>query len=159
MSMPEMNGVEAARRIRRAVPQTEVVIFTAREDDENIREIFEAGVKSYILKSEATGHLVAAIKALSRHKPFFTDQVSAVLFRRFMSSSPRTTRESEQLSARELEIVLLLAQGKTNKETANGLGISLRTVEAHRANIMSRPGMSSLAAIVRYAVRHGIIDA
>lgn len=156
MTMPELNGLQAARRIRRGSPDTEVLIFTARESEELIRDVFEAGAKSYILKSQATEHLVSAIRALAEHKPFFTSQVSDALFRRFEDESQ--SDNSRQLSTREHEVIRLLAEGKANKEIAAALGVSIRTVETHRAKIMSRPGFGSLAAIVRYAVRHGMIE-
>lgn len=156
MTMPELNGLEAARRIRRAAPHTEVLIFTARETEELIRDVFEAGAKSYILKSEATEHLVSAIRALAEHKPFFTTRVSKALFDRFSAASRHD--DGSRITTREQEVIRFLAEGKTNKEIADTLGLSLRTIEAHRANIMNKPGLGSLAAIVRYAVRHGMIE-
>jgi two-component system response regulator NreC len=157
MIMPDLSGLEAARRIRRALPATEVLIFTANEDEEAVHEVFEAGAKSYILKSEAASHLVGAIKALSEHKPFFTNKVSEILFRRFTDGRPRKD-EGGRLTAREQEVLGLLAQGKSNKEVADVLGISIRTVETHRANILHRPEIGSIAGLVRYAIRHGVIE-
>lgn len=158
LTMPDLNGLEATRRIKAALPSTEALIFTARESDELIREVFEAGAKSYILKSEAATYLVAAIKALSQHKPFFTNNVSEILFHRFLTREPAAAAD-ERLSTREQEIVRLLAEGKSNKEVAAALGVSVRTAETHRAAIMRKPGIGSLAGLVRYAIRHGIIDA
>lgn len=162
MGMPELDGLEAARQIKRVLPETELLIFTARETDELIREVFEAGVKSYILKSEAGTHLLEAIEALSQHKPFFTSKVSEVLFERFLNRSARKRdleQNGERLTIREREIVRLLVQGKSNKEVADALGISIRTAETHRASIMRKPGIGSLAGLVRYAIRNGIIEA
>lgn len=157
MTMPELNGLETARRIRRALPESEVLIFTARETEELIRDVFTAGAKSYILKSEATIYLISAIKALAEHKPFFTNRVSEVLFERFTRGrSPAD--EPGRLSTREHEIIRLLAEGRTNKEIGGVLGVSVRTVETHRAHIMAKPGLGSLAELVRYAVRHGFIE-
>lgn len=162
MSMPELNGLDAARQIKRLLSQTEVLIFTAHETDELIREVFEAGVKSYILKSQAGSHLVEAIRSLCQHKPFFTKQVSDVLFSKFLNRAERTKpvaeHTHERLTAREREIVQLLSEGMSNKEVADALGISIRTAETHRAAILRKLRISSLAGLVRYAVRNKIIE-
>jgi two-component system, NarL family, response regulator NreC len=162
MGMPNLDGLEAARQIKRILPETELLIFTARETDELIREVFEAGVKGYILKSEAGTHLVEAINALAQHKPFFTSKVAEVLFQRFSKRSASkqvVAQDGERLTGRERQIVRLLAQGMSNKEVADSLGISVRTAETHRASIMRKPGVGSFAGLVRYAIRNGIIDA
>lgn len=140
MSMPGLNGLEAAREIKRTHPQTEVLIFTGHQMDELIPEIFEAGAKSFILKSDASSQLVEAIGSLSRHKPFFTNNVSDKLFSRLIERSDRkakVNRNSPRLTTREREVVQLLAEGKSNKEGASALGIGLRTAETHRANAMT----------------------
>lgn len=162
MSMPGPNGLEATRQIKRISGQTEVLIFTGHEMDELIPDLFEAGAKSFILKSESSLQLMEAIRSLSEHKPFFTNNVSARLFsklvndRRSKSGSKRATRH---LTVREREIVKLLAEGRGNKEVASVLGLSLRTAEAHRARILQKLGIDSLAGLVRYAVRNRIIEA
>ena len=153
MTMPELDGLEALRQIKRASPNTEVVIFSAHHSEQLIEQLFEAGAKSYIQKSDAGRYLVAAIKALAEHKPYFTPEISNVLFAKF--SSPGT----HELTPREKEIIRLLAGGSSNKEIALALGISVRTAETHRANLMHKLGVDSLAALVRYAVRNHIIDA
>jgi DNA-binding NarL/FixJ family response regulator len=162
MAMPELNGLEAARQIKKALPSTEALILTGHENDDLIREVFESGVKSYILKSEAGLHLVAAIRALAQHKPYFTSSVSEVLFARILqkSSAHRPADDSgDGLTARERETVQLLAEGKSNKDVADKLGISLRTAETHRAAVMRKLRVDSLAGLVRYAIRHHIIEA
>ena len=161
MSMPELNGLDAARQIKRALPKTELLIFTAHEREEVIREVFEAGVKSYILKADASSHLIEAIRSLSQHKPFFTNKVSEVLFSRIVDVAERdeNLQSVRSLSAREREIVHLLAEGNSNKDVASALGISVRTAEAHRASILRKLGLDSIAELVRYAVRNGIIEA
>jgi DNA-binding NarL/FixJ family response regulator len=162
MSMPGLNGLEAARKIRRTHPQAEVLIFTGHEMDESMPEIFAAGVKSVILKSDASSQLVEAIASLCRHKPFFTKKVSDRLFSRMVHKSdqkPLASRNSARLTTRETEVVRLLAEGRTNKEGALALGIGLRTAESHRANAMRKLGVDSLAALVRYAVRKGMVKA
>jgi DNA-binding NarL/FixJ family response regulator len=162
MSMPELNGLDAAVQIKRRLPQTEILIFTAHQTDELIREVFEAGAKSFIFKSEAHHFLVEAIQSLSQHKPFFTNKVSQVLFAEILSRSeakPHAAQTSKRLTAREREIVQLLAEGRNNKEVAGVLGISIRTAETHRASVLRKLSLDSLASLVRYAIRNKIIEA
>lgn len=161
MSMPQLNGLDAARQIKRRLPQTEILIFTAHQTDELIREVFEAGVKSFIFKSQAHHFLVEAIQSLSQHKPFFTDKVSGVLFAEILNRSevrPHAAQTSQRLTAREREIVQLLAEGRSNKEVADLLGMSVRTAETHRASVLRKLGLDSLASLVRYAIRNKIIE-
>ncbi len=161
MTMPELNGLDAARQIKRRLPETEILIFTAHQTDELIREVFEAGAKSFIFKSDAQRFLVEAIQSLSQHKPFFTDKVSEVLFAGILDRSgakSQAGKTSKRLTAREREIVQLVAEGKSNKEAAEVLGISVRTAETHRASILRKLGLDSVADLVRYAIRNKIIE-
>jgi DNA-binding NarL/FixJ family response regulator len=161
MSMPELNGLDAAVQIKRALPKTEILIFTAHTSEDLIREVFESGAKSFINKAEAHTYLVEAIESLSRHKPFFTDNVSEVLFST-MLSRPKGTRDTtgpeQRLTVREREIVQLIAEGKSNKEVAEALGISIRTAETHRASILRKLDLDSVAGLVRYAIRNKMIE-
>jgi two-component system response regulator NreC len=161
MTMPELDGLEALREIKRALPKTEVVIFSAYHSEEVIEQLFNAGAKSYIQKSDASRHLVAAIKSLAEHKPFFTSEISQVLFSKFLSGSAGKKQNGQEhaVTSRERDVVRLLAGGNSNKEVANSLGISIRTAETHRATLMRKLGLESLAALVRYAIRNNIIDA
>ena len=162
MTMPELNGLDAAVQIKRRLPRTEILMFTAHETDELIREAFEVGVKSFIFKSEAHTYLVEAIQSLSQHKPFFTNKVSEVLFAEILDRSeakPHAAQTSKRLTAREREIVQLLSEGGSNKEVADTLGISVRTAETHRASILRKLSLDSLASLVRYAIRNKIIEA
>jgi DNA-binding NarL/FixJ family response regulator len=162
MTMPELNGLDAAVQIKRRLPGTEILMFTGHETDELIREAFQAGVKSFIFKSEAHTYLVEAIESLSRHKPFFTSKVSEILFADILTRSEKTSgvnHPGQRLSAREREIVQLLAEGRTNKEVGDVLGISVRTAESHRASVLRKLSLDSVAALVRYAVRNKIIEA
>jgi DNA-binding NarL/FixJ family response regulator len=162
MTMPELNGLDAAVQIKRRLPDTEILMFTGHETDELIREAFRAGVKSFIFKSEAHTYLVEAIESLSRHKPFFTSKVSEILFADILTRSEKTSgvnHPGQRLSAREREIVQLLAEGRTNKEVGDVLGISVRTAESHRASVLRKLSLDSVAALVRYAVRNKIIEA
>lgn len=161
MSMPELNGLDAAVQIKRALPKTEILIFTAHTSEDLIREVFESGAKSFINKAEAHTYLVEAIESLSRHKPFFTDNVSEVLFST-MLNRPKGTRDTtgpeQRLTVREREIVQLIAEGKSNKEVAEALGISIRTAETHRASILRKLDLDSVAGLVRYAIRNKMIE-
>jgi two-component system, NarL family, response regulator NreC len=161
MTMPELDGLEALRQIKRALPNAEVVIFSAYHSEEVIEQLFDAGAKSYIQKSDAGRHLVAAIKSIAEHKPFFTREISQILFAKFLSSSSGKKQNGQEhtVTNRERDVVRLLAQGSSNKEVANSLGISIRTAETHRATLMRKLGLDSLAALVRYAIRNNIIDA
>lgn len=160
MQMPELNGTEAARRIKRALPETELLIFTGTENEDLVREVFEAGAKSYILKTDASSHLIDAVRTLSRHKPYFTGKVAEVLFAKFLdrSATQPAAEDKEILTPREHDVTRLLAEGKSNKEVADALGLSVRTAETHRANLMRKLRISSLPELVRYALRKGIID-
>jgi DNA-binding NarL/FixJ family response regulator len=161
MTMPELDGLEALRGIKRALPNTEVVIFSAHHSEEVIGQLFEAGAKSYIQKSDAGRYLVAAIKSIADHRPFFTSEISQVLFAKFLSGSAGKKQNGQEhtVTSRERDVVRLLAGGNSNKEVANCLGISIRTAETHRATLMRKLGLESLAALVRYAIRNNIIDA
>ena len=161
MTMPELDGLEALREIKRALPNTEVVIFSAHYSEEVIAQLFEAGAKSYIQKSDAGRHLMTAIKSIAEHKPFFTSEISQILFAKFLSGSAGKKQDAHErtVTSRERDVVRLLAGGNSNKEVANCLGISIRTAETHRATLMRKLGLESLAALVRYAIRNNIIDA
>jgi two-component system response regulator NreC len=160
MGMPELNGLEAARQIKRALPKTEVLIFTGEESEQIIHEVFEAGARSYILKSDISEHLIAAIRALGEHKHYFTKRISEVVFARYLDGASGAGKDkAEGLTPREREIVQLLGEGKSNKETAAVLGISIKTVETHRFTTMRKLRLDSFADLMRYAIRNKIIAA
>jgi len=160
LGMPELNGLEAARQIKRALPKTEVLIFTGEESDQVIHDVFAAGARSYILKSDLAQHLVAAIRALGQHKHYFTSRISEVVFARYFDGATGPGKDkTEGLTPREREIVQLLGEGKSNKEAGATLGISIKTVETHRAATMRKLRLDSFADLVRYAIRNKIIAA
>jgi DNA-binding NarL/FixJ family response regulator len=162
ISMPDLNGLEAARQIRKSLPKTEILILTLHFSDQLVREIVEAGVRAYIMKSDADRDLVAAVEALANHRPFFTARAAEMLldgFRRPKTDIDPDTVIRNRLTAREREIVQLLAEGKSSKEVAVALGISVKTAETHRANIMRKLELHSVSELVRYAVRNQIIEA
>lgn len=158
LGMPELNGLDATRQIKRALPGCEVLVFTGEEDDKLIHDVFAAGARSYILKNDISAHLIAAIEALSQHKHYFTTKTSEVVFARYLDGKSAAAGGGE-LTPREREILQLLAEGKSNKEVASTLGISIKTAETHRATIMKKLDFDSFADLVRYAVRQKIIQA
>ena len=161
MTMPDLDGISAIRQIKRALPETEVVVYSAHSSEEVIEEAFEAGAKSYIGKAGTSRDLIDAIRSVAEHKPFFTPEISQILFGKFLGADgPKKAGMSEQkLTPREREVVRLLAQSSSNKEIAAALGISVRTAETHRATLMRKLGIKSLAGLVRYAIRNNIIEA
>jgi DNA-binding NarL/FixJ family response regulator len=156
LSMPELNGIEACRVIKKTLANTEVLIYTLHETEQLIRKALTAGARGFVLKSDAEVKLVEAIDALSRHKPFLNSKASETLLESFIKNAEESEEDSV-LTSREREIVQLLTEGKTNKDVASLLSISVRTVEAHRAAIMNKLGINSLAELVHYAIRNNII--
>ena len=156
IGMPLLNGVETTRRIRSASPFTEILILTMHESDDLVQQVVEAGARGYILKDDADRVLLAAVEAVRNHKPYFSTRVSTPPSTDPLPSSD-PSRSRLRLTPREREILQLLAEGKSNKEVASLLGISVNTAEAHRANIMLKLNVHSLAELVHYAIRNNII--
>lgn len=161
MTMPDLDGVSAIRQIKRALPRTEVVVYSAHSSEEVIGRAFDAGAKSYVGKAGAGRDLIDAIRSVAEHKPFFTPEISQILFGKFLDADglKKAGPAEQKLTPREREVVRLLAQSSSNKEIAAALGISVRTAETHRATLMRKLGINSLAGIVRYAIRNNIIEA
>jgi DNA-binding NarL/FixJ family response regulator len=131
------------------------------DSDELIRQVLEAGARGYLLKSEATRQLVPAVESLSRRKPYFSGRVSEVVLQGFLRPAAAAKAELgvERLTSREREIVQLLAEGNTNKDIARRLGLSVKTVETHRAVVLRKLGLSSLVDLVRWAIRNNLVQA
>ncbi len=155
-ALPLVNGVEATRQIRARLPKTEVLIFTMHDSETLIRDLLGAGARGYLLKSDAKRFLLAAIELLALHKPFFTAKVSEALLDSFLK---KPGQAQFALTPRERGVVQLIAEGHTNKQIANVLNISLKTVETHRAAVMRKLNLSSSASLVRYAIRNKIVEA
>jgi DNA-binding NarL/FixJ family response regulator len=160
LSMPELNGLEATRRIRQATPETEVLVFTMHDSEELVRNVLAAGARGYLLKSDAALQLVPAVESLAQRKPFFAGRISEVLLEGFLNPERHDgSRDSaERLTSREREIVQLLAEGNSNKEIARSLDLSIKTVETHRAAVMRKLDLHSLADLVRFAIRNQIVS-
>lgn len=157
LDLPDLNGIEVTRQIKEALPATEILFFTTHEEDPVIAEALRAGARGYILKSESENKLIEGIDALSKHLPFFSSRVSDMLLNHLLNRT-QDSNEVLSLSDREREIVQLLADGKSNKETAARLHISVKTVETHRAAIMRKLGLKSITELVRYAIRNKLIE-
>lgn len=159
LSMPELSGLEATRRIRKALPETEVLIFTMHDAEQLVREVLAAGARGYVLKSDAARHLVAAVDALAQHKPFVTSRVAERIEDRLgKGGGDEGAVPGDPLTSREREILQHLAEGRSNKEVAAALDISVKTVETHRASIMRKLGVNSIVELVHYAVRNKLIQ-
>lgn len=156
MSMPELNGLAAARQILAVEPAARIMLLTVHESEQLVREALAAGVLGYLLKSDAGRTLVTALRSILRGRPYLNSRIAQVVIDGFVRGSAETGGGAT-LSAREQEIVQLLAEGKSNKEVAQALDISVKTAETHRSNIMRKGGFGSLAALVRYAIRNGLI--
>lgn len=158
VNMPELNGIEAARRIRKKFVNTEVLIISFDYSDHLIRQIIDAGARGFIVKADSERDLIAAVEALANHRPYFTPRAADVTLGRVRGEGPGFREfAGNRLTPRELEIVQLLAEGKSSKEVAASLSISIKTADTHRANIMRKLDLHSVTDLVRYAVRNQIV--
>jgi DNA-binding NarL/FixJ family response regulator len=163
VGMPGLNGLEATRQMLKNDPETKVLILTMHESDPLIREVLDAGARGYLLKSDAGKDLVSAVEAIRRNKTYFTARVAQMVLDGYLDKKPRAQADADvpasRLTPRQREIVQLLAEGKSSKEVAVALNLSVKTAETHRANIMRRLNCHSVSELVRYAIRNNIIDA
>lgn len=160
VTLPELGGLEALRQIKKACPSTEVIIFTAHEMEDLVHQVFDAGARSYLLKTDDSVHLVEAVRAAADHKPYFTPRISEIILARYQHSGADNERPlpGSSLTPREREALQVIAEGKTNKELATQMGVSLRTAESHRAAIMQKLGLRTIGELIRYAIRNGIVE-
>jgi DNA-binding NarL/FixJ family response regulator len=154
--LPRLNGIEAAHQIRHHLPTTEILIFTMHNSDDILLHALEAGARGFLLKSDADDYVIAAVQALSQHKPFFTGKVSETLIAAFLAASG--TGRTSVLTMRENSVVQLIAEGRTSKEAAGLLGVSPKTVEAARASALRKLNLKTTADLIRYAVRNRLVD-
>lgn len=163
LHMPLLNGLDATRQLLALSPETRILMLTLEDSDELVREVLAAGARGFVLKSDATRHLVTAVEALAEGRTYFTSKVADLVLAGYLK--PAAGRESSggeapgRLSAREREVVQLLAEGKSNKEVAEVLNLSVKTVETHRAKIMAKLELRSFSDLVRYAIRNHIVQA
>jgi DNA-binding NarL/FixJ family response regulator len=164
LCMPELNGLEAAREILRSV-STRVLILTMCDSDALIQQTLEAGVRGYLLKTDAARDLVSAVDALSRDKTFFTPKVSQMVREGYLGRPPKENGDGSngknglRLTTRQTQILQLLVDGKNSRAVGAALNITVKTAATHRANIMRRLDCHSVSDLVRYAVRNHIIEA
>jgi DNA-binding NarL/FixJ family response regulator len=162
ISMPGLDGLQATRQIREVAPRTSVVVLTMHESDQMVRRVLDAGALGYVLKSDLAAHLVKAVKDVSAGNLFLTPRVSDIVLKGFLKNGNQPEpRENSRVrpTLREVQVIRLVAEGKANKEIAAELGITMRTVETHRAKIMLKLGVHSLAELIHYAIRNKIVSA
>lgn len=162
VSMAELNGLDATRQIRRALPDTEVLVYTMHGTEQLVGEVVSAGARGYVLKSDPARDLITAIGALAEHRPFFTTVPTEAILHGFLhpgADGRGGNAAGDPLTMREREVVQLLAEGKSNREVAADLNISVKTAETHRASIMRKLGMTSVVELVRYAIRNRLTEA
>ena len=160
LSLPELNGLEATRQILRESPRTEVLVLTMHHSEELARNVLQVGARGYVLKSDADENLIAAVDSLRQHKPFLTSTVTEFVLDDYLRRTDVEERVPRAIvTVRERELLQLLAEGKSNKEAASALGVSVKTIEAHRANLMRKLHLRSVSDLVRYAIRNNIVEA
>jgi len=160
ITMPSLNGFDATTQIAKLSPRTKVLILSIHDSDQLIHKLLGAGARGYILKADAGRDFIAAVKALLSNQTFFTPKVAQKVMAVYLGKSPEANDdESSQISGREREVVQLLAEGKSSKEIATILGISTKTAETHRSNLMRKLNCRSVTEIVRYAIRNHIVEA
>ena len=156
-SLPELNGLDLAHLLKRTYPRMEILLYTMHDREEIIMDVLRAGVRGFVLKSDTEPHLIAALDALSIHRPYFSNAVSETLLEKFLETKPQPCASS--LTHREREVVQQIAEGRINKEIAQILSISVKTVETHRASAMHKLKLRTTADLVRYAIRNNIVQA
>lgn len=160
IGMPELDGLEATRQLAKAAPKTRVIVLTMHDSMLMVKRALESGARAYVLKSDLTKYLTEAVQRVSEGKTFLTPQVSEIVFREFTKSEIATMRKCKpgaEPTAREVEIIRLLAKGEANKEIAARLGITVSTVETHRSKIFFKLGVHSVAQLIHYAISQGLI--
>jgi DNA-binding NarL/FixJ family response regulator len=156
-SLPELNGLDLAHLLKRSFPRMEILLYTMHDREEIIMDVLRAGVRGFVLKSDTEPHLIAALDALSVHRPYFSNAISETLLEKFLETKPQPCASS--LTHREREVVQQIAEGRINKEIARILNISVKTVETHRASAMHKLKLRTTADLVRYAIRNNIVQA
>jgi len=156
ISMPVLNGVDTARELKKSSPKTKVILLTQHDEDEYVTESLRAGVSGYILKSQAGAELVHAIQEVCRGSVYLSPKISRTVVDAYLSKS---FVSSDPLSGRERQVLQLVGEGKSTKDIASHLGISVKTAESHRTNLMKKLDIHETASLVRYAIRRGLIQA
>ena len=155
VTMPELNGIEATRRIADSAPRARVLALSMHKDSVYVREILRAGARGYLLKDSEEGDLLTAVRAVSRGEAYLSPAIAGAVLTDYRK---HVTDPLDLLTSREREVLQLIAEGKTNKDIANSLNLSVYTVEAHRGKIMEKLNLHSTGELVRFAIRNGVID-
>jgi two-component system response regulator NreC len=158
LSMPDLSGIEVTRRLKATLPETRVLILTLHEDDRLLREAMQVGAAGYIIKRAVETELINAVRVVWRGDLYIHPAMTRALLKDMVPSPSAGKQPVEPLTPRDVEVLRLIAQGYTNREVAEALDISVRTVESHRANIMGKLGLRGRAELVRYAREHGLIE-
>jgi len=160
ISMPLLNGLEATRQIKKRFPKTQVLILTVHDNEEYLFEIIKAGASGYIIKKAALEEMLMAVQAVSKGKTFFSPSVSTKIIKKLLKKKEALEQEPpySPLTDREREVLQLVAEGHTNKDIAEILYISVKTVETHRSHIMEKLDLHKAADLTKYAIEHRIID-
>jgi two-component system response regulator NreC len=156
ISMPNLTGLNAAREMSRCSPKTKIILLTQHDEGQYIREALEAGAQGYVLKNQVASDLLLAIRQVSRGQVYVSPGVSSAVMEAHQSKSEKS---ENPLTSRERQVLQLVAEGKSTKGVASLLGISVKTAESHRTRLMQKLDIHETASLVRYAVRHGIVQA
>lgn len=155
ISMPVLNGLDAMRAIRVASPKTQVILLTQHDEAQYVAEALEAGVKGYVLKTQVANDLIQAIRQVGRGDVYLSPQISAAVMEAY---NPKMQKRADPLTPREKQVLQLIAEGKTTRDLASVLGISVKTAESHRTRLMQKLNIHDTATLVLYAVRRGIVQ-
>jgi DNA-binding NarL/FixJ family response regulator len=161
LSLPGLNGLDATRQILKDTPGTQVLVLTMHQSEQLARDVLQAGARGYVLKADADESLIAAVDSLRQHKPFLTSAVTEFVLDDYLRRGDTAVDAAAPVAVtgREREIIQLVAEGRSNKEAASTLGVSVKTIEAHRANVMRKLHLRSVSDLVRYAIRNKIVQA
>lgn len=155
VTMPELNGIEATRRIAESAPRTRVLALSMHKDSVYVREILRAGARGYLLKDSADADLIAAVRSVAKGEAYLSPAVSDSVLTDYRK---HVSNPIDLLTTREREVLQMIAEGKTNKEIATTLNLSVYTIEAHRGRVMEKLNLHSTGELVRFALRNGLID-
>jgi DNA-binding NarL/FixJ family response regulator len=157
ISMPEMNGIEALSRITKEIPSARVIILSTHSDEAHVLDALRAGAAGYLLKNAATRELHAAVDAVAKGGTFLSPQIASLVIARSTGRTPSSPGTLDHLTGRQREILQLIAEGKSTKEMAFLLNVSVKTIETHRAQLMDRLNIRDIAGLVRYALKAGLV--